>query len=120
MASTAGVVSVVALLTIAAVGNEFLLVPIVTKLLRFPPDFIDGTTDLWVHSVTVPQLPIFTIGVNNVESCHFHRTHSLPTTSETSDTLKAVMRAVAVFLHNVVAFRAGVFLSSRKLIVLNC
>jgi len=61
---------IIAPLTIATFGDQFLLVGLVTKLLRFLPRFVNGSGNFYAQPIPMPKLPIFTLCVDHIEDRH--------------------------------------------------
>ena len=72
------------MLLITTFGDELLFVSIVAESLRFLPRFGYFTRCFRAETVAVPQLPIFSVGMDNIEDGHLDGAHSFTTMAETS------------------------------------
>src|SRR5439155_15086196 len=104
---------------VAALGHQPLFVRIVAEPLRFVPRFGYCARCFRAKTIVVPQLPIFPVGMDNVEDRHLDGAHPFTTMAETSQTLKAVMKAIAILHDKVITHLTGVFLAPGKLAILD-
>ena len=106
-------------MTVFAGGDELLLVSFVAEFPGFLPGLLDGRGRRGIHPIAVPELPVFAMGVNDIQGGHFDRSHPLVPAGETGATLEAVMGAAFIFLDDIVGEVTDIFFAAGQLTVLD-
>ena len=66
----------------------------------------------------MPKLPIFPASVHNVKGGHLRRTHASIGSIQGSETLEAVMGAIAILHYEIIAHHSGIFFAAGELAIL--
>src|SRR6478672_5719420 len=82
-----------------SIGDQFLFIAFVAETFGLVPRFQGRGRSLGTKAIAVPKLPIFPIGMDDIERGYLDRAHAIVSWGKASQALKSMMEPAAI-LHD--------------------